>query len=483
MVAVQRASTKAAQAPIEAKTEIEVKDESIFPVPNFTVKQLLGAIPAECFERSALHSSLYIIQDVILISIFVYGTTFFPAIIEAANLSKFGSKALSFGLWNFYWFWTGLFATGLWVIAHECGHQAFSTSKTVNNAVGWVIHSALGVPYHAWRISHGRHHAATGHLTRDEVFVPRTREQMSYPAFDETKEDVHGLNVTEERQSELVEAINDAPIVVLLSLFAQQLFGWPLYLIRNASGQKSYPKWTNHFQPSSPIFDKRHRNQIIASNVGLGLLFAGLGAWAHYRGFGEVVKYYVVPYLYVNHWLVGIVFIQHTDPLVPHYSNSVWTFPRGALATIDRPCLGWVGTLLLHKITTTHVSHHISSKIPHYNADKATEALKEFLGVHYQSRDGSCLPLCARFLVPDSCRFFPPSHTLISSHPFCLTGNFLVALFTAFRSCRFVDEIPGNDVFFYKDARGVGQMKAKFEGGNVSDSGVDLAGDEKLKTQ
>lgn len=139
---------------------------------------------------------------------------------------------------------------------------------------------------------------------------------------------------------------------------------------------------------------------------------------------------------------------------------------------------------LLHKITTTHVSHHISSKIPHCSytfqvsrfdlelisfpssfrslrqrrqGDRGSEGVPVSLlqlktlselvadlllflsrssGVHYQSRDGSCLPLCARFLVPDSCRFFPPSHTLISSHPFCLTGNFLVALFTAFRSCR-----------------------------------------------
>ena len=45
-------------------------------------------------------------------------------------------------LWAFYTFFTGLFATGLWVIAHECGHQAFSDSKTINNAVGWVLHSA-----------------------------------------------------------------------------------------------------------------------------------------------------------------------------------------------------------------------------------------------------------------------------------------------------------------------------------------------------
>lgn len=47
-----------------------------------------------------------------------------------------------FALWALYGFSTGLFATGLWVIAHECGHQAFSESKFINNSVGWVLHSA-----------------------------------------------------------------------------------------------------------------------------------------------------------------------------------------------------------------------------------------------------------------------------------------------------------------------------------------------------
>lgn len=46
---------------------------------------------------------------------------------------------------------------------------------------------------------------------------------------------------------------------------------------------------------------------------------------------------------------------------------------------------------MLHGICETHVSHHVSSKIPHYNAWKATEALKEFLGPHYQWRDGHFL--------------------------------------------------------------------------------------------
>jgi omega-6 fatty acid desaturase / acyl-lipid omega-6 desaturase (Delta-12 desaturase) len=47
-----------------------------------------------------------------------------------------------FALWSLYAFANGLVMTGVWVCAHECGHQAFSESKFVNNAVGWILHSA-----------------------------------------------------------------------------------------------------------------------------------------------------------------------------------------------------------------------------------------------------------------------------------------------------------------------------------------------------
>lgn len=73
------------------------------------------------------------------------------------------------------------------------------------------------VPYHSWRISHGRHHAACGHATRDEVFVARTRSELKYPKFDPSKEDLLGLEVTEDRQKEMhsaiSEAVSDMPIV------------------------------------------------------------------------------------------------------------------------------------------------------------------------------------------------------------------------------------------------------------------------------
>ena len=47
------------------------------------------------------------------------------------------------------------------------------------------------------------------------------------------------------RQQEMREALGDAPIVTLVYAVAQQLVGWPLYLIRNASGQLHYPRFTN----------------------------------------------------------------------------------------------------------------------------------------------------------------------------------------------------------------------------------------------
>ena len=182
-------------------------------------------------------------------------------------------------LWALYGFWAGLFATGIWVIGHECGHQSFSESKTINNTVGWILHSAyvvarniilevltlfsrLGVPYHAWRITHAKHHASTGHMTQDQVFVPSTRSELGLRPFDPSKEDLLGARVISEVKKEMWEALGDSPIGAalesasyLVSFHRQllyqsthfvylQLGGWPAYIITNASGQKRYPKGT-----------------------------------------------------------------------------------------------------------------------------------------------------------------------------------------------------------------------------------------------
>ncbi|KAG1795576.1 hypothetical protein EV424DRAFT_1648824 [Suillus variegatus] len=105
----------------------------------------------------------------------------------------------------------------------------------------------------------------------------------------------------------------------------------------------------------------KQRTSIILSDIGIAGSIYTYGFWT-------VFRLYLVPYLWVNHWLVLITFLQHTDPLLPHYRASEFTFPHGALATLDRNLLGgcgsimgWIGAHATHGISETHVLHHVSS--------------------------------------------------------------------------------------------------------------------------
>lgn len=111
----------------------------------------------------------------------------------------------------------------------------------------------------------------------------------------------------------------------------------------------------------------------------------GLVAWtlALYKigetiGFGLLASLYVPPLLITNSFLVAITFLQHTDLRLPHYDSTEWTWLRGALCTVDRS-LGWFGDFKTHHIVDTHVTHHIFSYLPFYNAEAATEAIKPVL--------------------------------------------------------------------------------------------------------
>merc|ERR1719253_2231196 len=75
-------------------------------------------------------------------------------------------------VWALYAYVTGTVATGCWVVAHECGHGAFSDNKTIQDLVGYVLHTALLVPYFSWQHSHAVHHSRTNHITEGETHVP-----------------------------------------------------------------------------------------------------------------------------------------------------------------------------------------------------------------------------------------------------------------------------------------------------------------------
>jgi len=433
----------------DSADRISVDQEQVV-IPDLTIKDLLGAIPAHCFKRNGWRSSLYVVADFAALAAIYKTTTFLdacihPEVIQLPYPILYG--AAKFALWSLYTFWAGLVATGLWVIAHECGHQAYSESKLVNNAVGWVLHSGLGVPYHSWRITHGKHHASTGHLTQDQVFVPKTRSFLGLPPFDPAHEDLRGASISKKVMNELWEALGDSPIGACLGSASYLLGGWPAYMIINSSGQKRYPSGTNHFNPSSPMFSPNQWGQIIISDVGVLFWAAALYYSINRFGFFEVFRTYLVPYLWVNHWLVLITFLQHTDPLLPHYRPGEFTFPRGALATYDRNLLGdlgslmaWIAATSTHGISETHVAHHVHSKIPHYHAWEASDALRARLtraGIKLQGRNAGW-----------------------------------AEVYRVYKQCKFVED--EGDIVFYKNAHGLAVARPLVIDTNASDSGVDV---------
>lgn len=103
--------------------------------------------------------------------------------------------------------------------------------------------------------------------------------------------------------------------VVLVRLIAHQVFGLPLYLILNASGQKHFGH-VDHYNPGSKIFKSRDFWDIVWSDIGIASVIGTMVYWANVRSWQEMVSMWMIPYMHVNAWLVLITFLQHTDPIV-----------------------------------------------------------------------------------------------------------------------------------------------------------------------
>jgi fatty acid desaturase len=336
-----------------------------------TKGEIKAVIPKECFQRSYFWGLAYIIRDLSISVAFGYATS------QVLSASEVPSEPLALAKWvagwSFYAFWQGTIWTGPWVLAHECGHGAFSDSQSYNDVVGFILHQALLVPYFAWQYTHAKHHRRTNHLSDGESHVPSTQEE-------------NGLGEHLERNSFYAawhEAMGDGAFAAF-QIWSHLFLGWPLYLLGLAStgrmAQDGTPldgKIADHFRPTSPMFPNKMRGKILMSTVTVLCTLAALVYAKTVFGVLPVICWYWGPYTFTNAWLVLYTWLQHSDPSVPHYGDGEWTWVRGALSTIDRPY--GIFDFFHHRIGSTHVAHHLFHEMPFYNAAKATAAIRKFL--------------------------------------------------------------------------------------------------------
>ncbi|PHT32970.1 Omega-6 fatty acid desaturase, endoplasmic reticulum [Capsicum baccatum] len=317
--------------------------------PPFTIGDIKKAIPPHFFQRSLIRSFYYVARDLLLVSVFYYiATTYFHLL----------PSSYCYLAWLTYWIVQGCVFTGIWVICHECGHNAFSSYPRVDDTVGFILHSALLMPYFSLKYSHSRHHSNTNSLEHDQIHVATIKSELEW-----------------------FYKYSNKPLGRLLQLVATLTLGTPFYWTFNFTG-KNYYRFVCHFDPYAPIYNDCERLWVYISDVGLIATTYVLYRVALTQGLAWLVCIYVMPLLIMNGFIVLMTFLNHHHPSVPRYDSSEWDWLRGTLATVDRD----YGVLnkVFHNFTTSHVLHHLFTTIPHYNAVEATKAIKPLLGEYYQ---------------------------------------------------------------------------------------------------
>jgi omega-6 fatty acid desaturase (delta-12 desaturase) len=338
------------------KSEVGKIAQPIKELP-FTLRELKQAIPAKLFEASLVKSWYYIIKDLCQFALCAYLTSVVLSLLPEGGMPW---TLLRAAVWILHGFVQGTTGFGLWVIGHECGHQAyFGHRKSLNNAVGFVIHSCMLVPFHSWRITHGTHHRFTNNLQKDTAFPPYRQPAHAVPLYE------------------------TMPILELFHVLVYLTIGFPVYLTLNFAGQFYPNRVCSHFWPYSPIFRPSERQDVFLSVAGFAAVVMALGGWSYRFGFSHMACWYLLPYLFCNAWLVCVTLLQHSSPQVPHYDNEEWDFLKGALSTVDRDY--GIFNSWLHHITNGHVAHHIFSEMAFYNAMEATPYLAKVMGPYYKT--------------------------------------------------------------------------------------------------
>ncbi len=332
-------------------------------------REIKAVIPKDCFEPETAKSLSYL-------SVSLIGTAL-CTFLGVNMVSLIGTSIFTLPIWAAYSVVTGTVGMGLWVLAHECGHGAFSKDRKLQDAIGYTLHSLLLVPYYSWQRSHAVHHQYTNHMELGETHVP---------------EEYSGEGGTYALREFVIEKFGKEKGLDYyggIQMFLHLVVGWPAYLLIGSTGGPDRGL-TNHFfpnpltepkRPNKELFPGNWKEKVYQSDIGIAATVSALVTWTACRGFGEVMALYGGPYLVINAWLVLYTWLQHTDTDVPHFSDDDHSYVRGALHTIDRPydkLDPWgVIDFLHHKIGSTHVAHHYDSSIPHYKAQAATDAIKD----------------------------------------------------------------------------------------------------------
>jgi omega-6 fatty acid desaturase (delta-12 desaturase) len=246
---------------------------------------------------------------------------------------------------------TAGFLVRTYIVFHDCGHGSFMGSRRANKWIGRICGLLVLTPFESWRHEHAVHHATAGDLDRRGVG------------------DVKTLTVDEYRGLPWPGRLK------------YRLFRNPLVMFGIG------PLYATVLSPRWPASDarKRIRRSVIATDVALAAMIAGLCWLIGWR------EYLLVQVPTV--WLAGAVgvwlfYVQHQFEDTYWASSEGWAYADAALRGSSYLKLPKVLQFFTGNIGLHHV-HHLSTRIPNYNLQRAHDENATFLDVPTLSlRDG-----------------------------------------------------------------------------------------------
>lgn len=116
--------------------------------PDLDIGAIRKAIPKECFVKSPLTATMYMLFDYGMIAASFYSMWTLTHSPVWAALPAWQQYAATIAYWNV----AGFFMWCIFVVGHDCGHGTFSESTLLNDIVGHITHGSIMVPYYPWQV-------------------------------------------------------------------------------------------------------------------------------------------------------------------------------------------------------------------------------------------------------------------------------------------------------------------------------------------
>lgn len=232
-------------------------------------------------------------------------------------------------------FLNGLFLMRLFIIQHDCGHNAFFKSTKWNNWIGSILGVITLTPYYHWRKMHAKHHSSSGDLDFRGLG------------------DVDMLTVEEYKQ------------LGLWGKLRYRFYRHPLVMF--VLGPTLLFALFHRLPINLTPREKKERISVQTTNIALAAIFFGLGFWL---GFKEVLLLWLPITVFSSMIGVYLFYVQHQFEDTYWRWHEEWDYAKAALQGSSYFKLPKVLQWFSGNIGFHHV-HHLSPKIPNYNLERA----------------------------------------------------------------------------------------------------------------